>query len=202
MKKTKTLLALSLVLAILLALCACGGGGSEATKAPDSGEKPAEAPTPGEAPSGEEGNSLLRVGLDGEPAKLDYADPGGNIGSMFVCYSLYSPLWQFTTDGEFHYLLATSHEYNEDGTAIIVKIRENAKFSNGDPVTAKDVLFSFKSADEVNGMRTQSVDFANSKVIDDTTVQIGVKQKSPTQRRDGKRLKWNRIICSLNTPKN
>ncbi|KUK58279.1 MAG: ABC transporter, periplasmic substrate-binding protein, peptide/opine/nickel uptake family [Synergistales bacterium 53_16] len=40
--------------------------------------------------------------------------------------------------------LAESWEILEDGTKYVFRLRENARFSNGDPVTADDVVFSFQ----------------------------------------------------------
>ncbi|HOM97982.1 MAG: ABC transporter substrate-binding protein [Acetomicrobium sp.] len=40
--------------------------------------------------------------------------------------------------------LAESWEILEDGTKYVFHLRENARFSNGDPVTADDVVFSFQ----------------------------------------------------------
>lgn len=40
--------------------------------------------------------------------------------------------------------IAESWELNKDGTEYIFHLRKNAKFSNGDPVTAKDFVYSFR----------------------------------------------------------
>ena len=40
--------------------------------------------------------------------------------------------------------IAESWELNEDGTEYIFHLRKTAKFSNGDPVTAKDFVYSFR----------------------------------------------------------
>ncbi|MEP6900270.1 MAG: peptide ABC transporter substrate-binding protein [Actinomycetota bacterium] len=40
--------------------------------------------------------------------------------------------------------IAESWEINEDGTEYIFHLRKTAKFSNGDPVTAKDFVYSFR----------------------------------------------------------
>lgn len=42
--------------------------------------------------------------------------------------------------------IAESWELSEDGTEYIFHLRKNAKFSNGDPVTAKDFVYSFRRA--------------------------------------------------------
>jgi oligopeptide transport system substrate-binding protein len=42
--------------------------------------------------------------------------------------------------------IAESWELNKDGTEYIFHLRKTAKFSNGDPVTAKDFVYSFRRA--------------------------------------------------------
>jgi oligopeptide transport system substrate-binding protein len=42
--------------------------------------------------------------------------------------------------------IAESWELNEDGTEYIFRLRKTAKFSNGDPITAKDFVYSFRRA--------------------------------------------------------
>ena len=40
--------------------------------------------------------------------------------------------------------IAESWELNKDGTEYIFHLRKNAKFSNGDPITAKDFAYSIR----------------------------------------------------------
>ena len=40
--------------------------------------------------------------------------------------------------------IAESWETSPDGTEYIFHLRKNAKFSNGDPITAKDFVYSFR----------------------------------------------------------
>src|SRR5262249_17911617 len=42
--------------------------------------------------------------------------------------------------------IAESWELSKDGTEYIFHLRKNAKFSNGEPVTAKDFVYSFRRA--------------------------------------------------------
>jgi peptide/nickel transport system substrate-binding protein len=73
--------------------------------------------------------------------------------------------------------LAESWEYNDDHTVLTVKIKEGAKFHNGDPVTAEDVVWSLaratvtprtKNQMKVGGMVRED----QFTVIDERTVQI------------------------------
>lgn len=70
--------------------------------------------------------------------------------------------------------LASSVEPNEDASTWTIKIREGATFSDGSPVTAKDVLASLKHVAEnpMHGMTYADVDMAASKATDDSTVEL------------------------------
>ena len=47
-------------------------------------------------------------------------------------------------EGKVEEAMAESHEMSEDGLTYTFKIREDAKWSNGDPVTAKDFEYAWK----------------------------------------------------------
>lgn len=47
--------------------------------------------------------------------------------------------------------LAIDHSISKDGKTWIVKIRRDAKFSNGSPVTAKDVVYTFQKTAKIGG---------------------------------------------------
>lgn len=163
----KRIIALLMALVILLALCACGGN----SKSSDSGGGGAEL-------------KVLRVGVEGEPSQKFFGDAGGGIGSMFYAWGCYTTLWMFTTDGEFHYLLGTSYEYNADNTELTIHIRDDAKFANGDKITADDVLFTLETEHNGRGDRTSSIDFSKSRAVDDTTLILGLVARIPTQIED------------------
>ncbi len=62
-----------------------------------------------------------------------------------------SPLFQstlFQRDAKLNIIndLATGYEVSEDGTSWTVSIREDATFSDGEPLTADDVAFTFEKA--------------------------------------------------------
>lgn len=60
--------------------------------------------------------------------------------------------------------LATGCEANDDGTVWTVKLRKDAKFSDGKPVTAEDVAFTFETA-SANG---SAIDLTNMKSVQAT----------------------------------
>lgn len=81
---------------------------------------------------------------------------------------IYEPLFFFnkTADSEPVGLIGDSYEYNEDGTVITITIKPDLKWSDGEPLTAEDVAFSFTyeaNNPEGNGL-------VSAEATDDTTV--------------------------------
>ena len=81
---------------------------------------------------------------------------------------IYEPLFFYnkTADTEPVGLIGDTFEYNEDGTVITIAIKPDLKWSDGEPLTAKDVAFSFKyeaNNPEGNGL-------VSAEATDDTTV--------------------------------
>ena len=64
-------------------------------------------------------------------------------GSMVV-KALYSPLWMYNEDGV-EYFLADSYEASDDGLTLTVQLKEGVTWSDGEPLTADDVAFSFNA---------------------------------------------------------
>ena len=82
-------------------------------------------------------------GNGAEPATLDPTLGEGIPGSN-IMRDLYETL--MTEDKEGNVILgqASSYTISDDKKVYTFKIRENAKWSNGDPVTAHDFEYSFK----------------------------------------------------------
>ena len=67
-----------------------------------------------------------------------------------VLVNVYEPLifYDFDNDGNIVYKLAESYTVDSAGTTYVFKIRQGVKFHNGDTLTADDVVFSLKRAQE------------------------------------------------------
>lgn len=63
-------------------------------------------------------------------------------------------------------MLGTGFEWNEDGTALTITVREGVKWNDGEPFTAKDVAFSF-SYD-----LSKPPYLVSAEATDDTTVEL------------------------------
>lgn len=85
---------------------------------------------------------VVKVGWTGEP---DTLNPGmALLNESFSIFSLiYDTLYVLNLDGTYSLALAESVDVSEDGKVWTFKIRDGATFSDGEPVTAEDVAFSF-----------------------------------------------------------
>ena len=117
---------------IALVISACGGGG---------GTAPA-----GEEPSGQEGSggtpSIVRIGWAGSP---DTLNPGmAVLSESYTIFELvYDSMYELNMDGTFTLTLAESATVSDDRLVWTFKIRDGITFHDGQPLTAKDVVFSY-----------------------------------------------------------
>ncbi len=113
------------------------------------------------------------IAIGSEPETLDPTQGWGHGNSPIV----QSTLVKYKADLSFENDLATSYELSQDGLIWIFTIRDDARFTDGQKVTAKDVAFTLETAKAAQG----SVDLTymvNATAIDDTTVKITL--SSPT----------------------
>ena len=144
-------------LAVLLAATACGGGEDDQASADE---------------------STLRYAAVGAPAAGTH-DPHGRVGneSDYLRFAmLYDVLTVTDEEGAVQARLAESWEPDgDDLTRWTVSLREDAVFSDGEPVTAEDVLFSLNRIQgkgaENNG-RLSMFDLESSSVVDEHTVEL------------------------------
>ncbi len=113
-----------LAVALLLALTACGGNKSDTT-----------AETVQE--------KVITVALMSAWDSLMPMNSNSNYGD-FVFDQIYERLVESTPDGTYSPQIAKSWEANEDSTAVIFHLDENAKWHDGTALTADDVVFSMK----------------------------------------------------------
>ncbi|MGC0054353.1 peptide ABC transporter substrate-binding protein [Brucella pituitosa] len=140
--------------------------------------------------------TVLNRGNDTDPATLDQQHTT-TISENRVLRDLYEGLLAQNEKGEAIPGAATSWDISEDGLTYTFHMRENAKWSNGDPVTASDfeftfqrimdpktaagyasVLYSIKNAAEV-ATGKMPVDQLGVKALDDKTLQITLKNPAP-----------------------
>lgn len=91
--------------------------------------------------------AVLHRGNAGEPQTLDQAQTSINI-EAFILKDLYEGLTIYDAAGKIIPGAAESWTLSDDGVTYTFKLRENAKWSDGTPVTAQDFEFSFKRVED------------------------------------------------------
>ncbi|MEW5785626.1 MAG: peptide ABC transporter substrate-binding protein [Bacillota bacterium] len=120
MKKYALIIAALLAVAMLISGC---GGGEQVT---------------------EEG-MVVRYNVGTEPETLDPALMTG-IPESTMLLQMYEGLTRLDADNNPQAAIAESWDVSEDGTEFTFHLREDVKWSNGDPITAHDFVFAWKRA--------------------------------------------------------
>ena len=84
---------------------------------------------------------------------------------------MYDKLFYLKANGTYEPRLATSVDVNEESTELVFHLREDAKWADGEPVTADDVVFTARlyTSPTVNAMRKNNLEpFAGFGEGDDT----------------------------------
>ena len=102
--------------------------------------------------SAHKGEKILVIGLSEDYKSLDPSrayEPGGSL----VHHSVYDTLVTFPSDSVSEILpnLAASWEISADGLVYTFSLRDDVVFSNGDPLTAEDAVFSFNRMKNLTG---------------------------------------------------
>lgn len=185
--KKQQILAWLLAASMTLVCTGCGGGAASSSAASDgrSAGKPASVVSGGggsAAPAAEQQSRTtdkteLVVGADYEPTDLQYYTNATD-SNKIINAAIYDTLFTFE-NGEIVPSLATGYEFaGDDGLDLTITLKEGITFSNGDPLTAEDVLFTMQMNLENMGTanRFDAVDIENSKAVDDHTVLLRLHQ--------------------------
>ena len=137
MRSTRSRLALASALLAALALLLAACGGDDAGEATDTGAPAAEG---GGAQAADQ---TITVNWGAEPPSLD---PGlaTDVTSSGILLSIMDPLLKLGPDLEPIPMLAESWETSEDGLTVTFNLRDDGRWTNGDPVTAQDFEWSWK----------------------------------------------------------
>ena len=139
----KKIVALLLALVMVLGLAACGtDSGSAATSAATAGS--GDETTAGSSAS--DGDpKILNIMVEIEVESLDPQE--ATDGTSFEVMANYTDgLTQMDADGAAVPAIAEKWDISDDGTVYTFHLREDAKWSNGTPVTANDFVFAWQRA--------------------------------------------------------
>ena len=139
----KKIVALLLALVMVLGLAACGtDSGSAATSAATAGSD--DETTAGSSAS-DGGPKILNIMVEIEVESLDPQE--ATDGTSFEVMANYTDgLTQMDADGAAVPAIAEKWDISDDGTVYTFHLREDAKWSNGTPVTANDFVFAWQRA--------------------------------------------------------
>ncbi len=178
MKKPAWLL-VSLMLVLSMFLAACTGG---KTSTQTEEETPKEETPKTEEPSSDEpqiGGDLI-VGSTGSPTmfnSLYSSDASSSDIEDMIFNKLMGSDLEFNTVKEGG--LAETYEASEDGLTFTIKIVEDAKFHDGEPLDADDVVFTYNIplSPDYDGVRKSTFENVEKvEKIDQYTVKITLKQ--------------------------
>lgn len=134
---------------LALALTACSGGG-------------------GDEGGGGDSDRTLRVWAGSQTPITANFNPFAPTVLHGALGPILEPLFFFnkTADDAPDGMIGDSYEYNEDGTVITIKIKSDLTWSDGEPLTADDVVFTF----QYEGNNPEANDLVSAEATDDTTV--------------------------------
>ena len=188
-----------LVTMLVGAMATTGCGGSQTTSTTNNGGNETTQTESGETTQAEEtsaeGEKIARIVSGSEPGSLHPALSQGNHESIILDH-VFEGLMKRDENSNIVPGMAESYEVSEDGKTYTFKIRPDAKWSNGDPVTARDFevawkyalnpeagsqyafqLYYLEGGEEYN-TGTGSEDAVGVKALDDSTLEV--KLKAPT----------------------
>lgn len=154
----KKIIALILALAMALSLVACG----ETAKPDGEGGDAAEIRT----------DMVMQLGA--EPSSLDYQQDT-SVVTQVMMGNVNACLVTFDANNEIVGELAESWEWNEDYTQITFKLRNDLKFSDGSPLTTKDVIYTFQRGIDL-GYSDWFTYIESMEAVDDATLVLNLTQ--------------------------
>lgn len=168
----KRLTAILLALCMVLALAACGSSGSSGSAA--EAAKTTESDGAEAAPAADGTfDGTLRVGVSDS---LGNFLKGSSMGENYLGnFLVYDCIFYHDTKTKELYSDILEDWYYEDELTFVMKLKDNVFFSNGDQVTAEDILFSFTNYGERNAMTASifaTVDAEASYCEDDLTAVV------------------------------
>lgn len=176
MKLCRLILPLLLCLSLCLGLSACGGSSQPAASEPDEAADviagTAEENLAESEVNAEEDYKVFVYGTDSNSTTFNPASDLQTNSGNFLVHAVGETLWTCDTEGAISYRLAESMEYSAE--SLNISLRQGVKFSNGDPMTASDVIFTFRlvAAQPRTASMYACMDLAGAEIIDDYTLKV------------------------------
>ncbi len=179
MKKHSLFGFLFVVLALIVASCAPAATPVPPTQVPKATQPPAapqatQPPVPTKAPEPTKAAAPTKVFRIANAEPTWTLDPGVAVtsASWRVIELLTDPLLDRDKDFKLIPWVAEKWDMQENGKVWVFTIRKNAKFSDGSPITADDVKFSFEYLKPSDLWKSKLNILSNVEVIDPQTVKV------------------------------
>lgn len=138
--KMRKVLALALASAMVLSLGACGNSGNGAAS---EGSDEAKTETTGVSYPGTPDEGMVTVDLRAEPPELNSLKTT-DVASGDILREVIAGLYKLDENDQPVPDLAEETQVSEDGCTYTMKLRQDAKWSNGEPVTAHDFVYAYQ----------------------------------------------------------
>ena len=160
----------AMAMAAAMILTACGGGNTDqSTNAPAGGSAQTTTDNGG---SGEITKTDIVVAMGADVVTLDPAGQQDTTSGVLI-HHVYSTLMDIDDDGNLVPDLAESYEMKSD-TEYTFKLRDDACFSDGTPVTAKAVKFTYDRATDMPKTKSNTSKIAEVIADDDYQIKAAV----------------------------
>lgn len=123
------------------------------------------------AGAGEKDSVIVAMGPNSEPESGFNPAYGWGAGEHVHEPLIQSTLTVTTTDLRIAYDLATDIQVSDDGMTWTVKIRDDVTFTDGEPLTAKDVAFTYNTVKESSSVNDFTM-LKEAVATNDTTVEF------------------------------
>lgn len=202
MKKQRWLVLLTLVLAVGMVLSACGSNNNNNSASGNASNSGNASSNTDASNAGEEklaADQTLRINFAADVPTFDPAQAQDNQAHTALNL-MYEGLVRVDENSKEVPGVAESWEPSNEGKTYTFKLRKDAKWSNGDPVTANDFVFAWqrvldpnttpapayayqlyyiKNAEEYNGGKITDFSQVGVKAVDDYTLQVDLVNPTP-----------------------
>lgn len=127
-----------------------------------------------------EGTDHLKIGISTEVVTWQPLN-SASVTDTFVTEQPFPALFTLDAENQVHPHLAKSWELSEDGGTIRLKLNSDFGWSDGEPITAEDVQFTFEriASDKLlAGSAVNISNYAKSEIVSDSEIDIVLKKPS------------------------
>ena len=174
----KNLVKLLPLLLLSVSLVACGGSkaedkgtGASTEKAQEQnassdGENKAEASASGQK------DSFTNI-IDGDPGNTLNPLTADDRYTLMTCHAAYAPAYHIYGDGTVDYILAESMTASEDGLTLTMKLKPDLKWSDGEALTADDIVFTYDTINSLSKHIFEGKENTDVSLLEDKVVGAG-----------------------------